>query len=680
MKFSPKHKIIFVFFSLTISTFCLNGQNTKIDSLIAVNKKLKDTDTNKTINFLKIVQEYRQAQDIPNAIKYAKEAEALCSKTKNQSLYAKTNYLLGVTHYHNTQYKEALAYLLKAIEIYEKQKDQIKIANCYNVIALIYQDQTFYTQAQEYHLKCLKMREELKDSANLSGSYSNIGLNYYQIAKQKNENSFESKNIKEAISYLNKAYDLGIKFNNIHIQANSLGNLSNIMNDLMRYNDALNYAQRAIKIYQETGDSYQEAISLIDIGSIYSAQKKYKEAIPYFEKSLLFGTQNNDREIQHYCYNNLVTCYEKTGDYTKAFKYQTEMIKVKDSLFNVDNLKQINDMQVKYDTEKKESENKLLQVENELSTKTLKSQKIVIYLIIGGLLLTVVFAFFIFKGLKKQRQANQIISKQKQEVELQRDLINQQKHIVEEHQKEILDSIHYAKRIQNTIIAHKDFIDENIENNFVYFNPKDIVSGDFYWATKKDNYFFLAACDSTGHGVPGAFMSLLNIGFLSEAINEKDIIEPAKIFDYTRERLISSISKDGQKDGFDGILIRIDKLTKEIIYVAANNSPVIVSQNQLIDLSADKMPVGHGERKDSFTQHKIDYKSGDMLYLYTDGYADQFGGPKGKKFKYKPLNEMLIAISEKPLTEQSEILNDTFNQWKGNLEQVDDVCVIGIRL
>lgn len=452
------------------------------------------------------------------------------------------------------------------------------------------------------------------------------------------------------------------------------------MNDLMRYNDALNYAQRAMKIYQETGDSYQEAISLIDIGSIYSAQKKYKEAIPYFEKSLLFGTQNNDREIQHYCYNNLVTCYEKTGDYTKAFKYQTEMIKVKDSLFNVDNLKQINDMQVKYDTEKKESENKLLQVENELSTKTLKSQKIVIYFIIGGLLLTVVFAFFIFKGLKKQRQANQIISKQKQEVELQRDLINQQKHIVEEHQKEILDSIHYAKRIQNTIIAHKDFIDENIENNFVYFNPKDIVSGDFYWATKKDNYFFLAACDSTGHGVPGAFMSLLNIGFLSEAINEKDIIEPAKIFDYTRERLISSISKDGQKDGFDGILIRIDKLTKEIIYVAANNSPVIVSQNQLIDLSADKMPVGHGERKDSFTQHKIDYKSGDMLYLYTDGYADQFGGPKGKKFKYKPLNEMLIAISEKPLTEQSEILNDTFNQWKGNLEQVDDVCVIGIRL
>jgi serine phosphatase RsbU (regulator of sigma subunit) len=680
MKSISKYILIILFLTFLVSTSKINSQNSKIDSLLEVNKKLKDSDTIKVLNFLKITQEYRQKQDITNAIKFAKEAEALFPKSKNKSLFAKTNYLLGVTHYHNTQYKEALAYMLKAQSLYEEQKDKAKVANTYNVIALIYQDQTFYAQAQEYHLKCLKMREELNDSGNLGGSYSNIGLNYYNIAKQKKEDNYESQNIKDAISNLKRAYELGVKFGNMEVQANSLGNLSNIMNDLTKYDEALKYANQALKIYQETGDAYQESVSLIDIGSIHLAQKKHKEAIPYFEKSLQFGIENNDREIQHYCYANLVSCYEKIGDFTKAFKYQKEMIAVKDSLFNSENSKQINDMQIKYDTEKKESENKLLQVENELSTKTLKSQKIVIYLIVGGLLLTIILAFFIFKGLKKQRQANQIISKQKQEVELQRDLIDQQKHIVEEHQKEILDSIHYAKRIQNTIIAHKDFIDENIENNFVYFNPKDIVSGDFYWATKKENYFFLAACDSTGHGVPGAFMSLLNIGFLSEAINEKDIIEPSKIFDYTRERLISSISKDGQKDGFDGILIRINNITKEIIYVAANNSPVIVSENQLIDLEVDKMPVGHGERKEHFRQHKLEYKSGDILYLYTDGYADQFGGPKGKKFKYKPLNEMLIKISTKPLSEQSEILSNRFNDWRGSLEQVDDVLIIGIKL
>jgi serine phosphatase RsbU (regulator of sigma subunit) len=680
MKSISKYLAILLSLSFLLSSSSIKSQNSKIDSLLEVNKKLKDTDTVKVLNLLKITQECRQKQDIASAIKYAKEAEALFSKSKNKSLYAKTNYLLGVTHYNNTQYKEALAYMLKALSLYEEQKDKAKVANTYNVIALIYQDQTFYAQAQEFHLKCLKMREELKDSGNLGGSYSNIGLNYYNIAKQKREDNYESQNIKDAISHLKKAYDLAVHFDNIQVQANSLGNLSNIMNDLMKYDEALKYAQQALKIYQETEDVYQESVSLIDIGSIYLAQKKHKEAIPYFEKSLQFGIENKDREIQHYCYANLVSCYEKIGDFTKAFKYQKEMIAVKDSLFNSENSKQINDMQVKYDSEKKESENKLLQVENELSNKTLKSQQITMYFVIGGLLIAVFFGFFIFKSLKKQRQANFIISKQKNEVEAQRDLINQQKHLVEEHQKEILDSIHYAKRIQNTIIAHKDFIDENLENNFVYFNPKDIVSGDFYWATKKDNYFYLAACDSTGHGVPGAFMSLLNIGFLSEAINEKDIIEPSEIFDYTRERLISSISKDGQKDGFDGILIRIDTVTKEIIYVAANNNPVIVSGNQLLDLAVDKMPVGHGERKQNFSQHKLEYKSGDMLYLYTDGYADQFGGPKGKKFKYKPLNEMLINISTKPLSEQSEILSNRFNDWRGDLEQVDDVLIIGIQL
>jgi ligand-binding sensor domain-containing protein/serine phosphatase RsbU (regulator of sigma subunit) len=258
--------------------------------------------------------------------------------------------------------------------------------------------------------------------------------------------------------------------------------------------------------------------------------------------------------------------------------------------------------------------------------------------------------------------------------------ISNKKAEIEEKQKEILDSIHYAKRIQNTLLAHQDFLNENIPQNFVYFNPKDIVSGDFYWATKHGNNFYLAVCDSTGHGVPGAFMSLLNIGFLTEAINEKNISETNLIFEYVRERLISSVSKEGQKDGFDGIIVRFNQLTNEITYTAAHNAPILISNNELIELSKDKMPVGIGEKKEQFTCHKIQAKQGDMLYLYTDGYADQFGGPKGKKFKYKPLNELLLALSNKSLNEQKQELENNFKNWKGDLEQVDDVCVIGIRI
>ena len=252
--------------------------------------------------------------------------------------------------------------------------------------------------------------------------------------------------------------------------------------------------------------------------------------------------------------------------------------------------------------------------------------------------------------------------------------------MIEEKQKEILDSIHYAKRIQSALLAHKDFIDAHLENNFVLFKPKDIVSGDFYWAAAKNDKFYLASCDSTGHGVPGAFMSLLNIGFLGEAIKEKNILEPHNIFNYVRERLIDSISKEGQKDGFDGILICVDKANKKVTYAAANNAPVVVREGKLMELECDRMPVGKGELDKSFTLYTFDFKPSDLFYLYTDGYPDQFGGEKGKKFMVKRLHQLLIDLNDKKMDVQSMLLKNTIEDWKGNLEQVDDILVIGIKI
>ncbi len=257
--------------------------------------------------------------------------------------------------------------------------------------------------------------------------------------------------------------------------------------------------------------------------------------------------------------------------------------------------------------------------------------------------------------------------------------ILKQKAIIEEKQKEILDSINYAKRIQYALLASEELLNKNLNNHFVLFKPKDIVSGDFYWATNHKNKFYLAVCDSTGHGVPGAFMSLLNIGFLSEAIKDKGIEEPHEIFNYVRDRLIESIGKDEQQDGMDGILICIDKSTNLVSYASANNSPVLVRQNEIIELGKDKMPVGKGERLMSFKLYQMTVQKGDILYLYTDGYADQFGGPKGKKFKYKQLNGLLINNSSLNVGKQMEELEQHFLNWSGVLEQVDDVCVIGIK-
>ena len=244
----------------------------------------------------------------------------------------------------------------------------------------------------------------------------------------------------------------------------------------------------------------------------------------------------------------------------------------------------------------------------------------------------------------------------------------------------MVDSINYAKLIQYALLANKKLLQDNLPEHFVLFKPKDIVSGDFYWATKKENAFYLAVCDSTGHGVPGAFMSLLNISFLNEAITEKNISAPNEILNHVRKQLIEKT--DGRNDGMDAVLLKFENINNEIKiqYAAANNEPLLIRNNKVIPLPKDKMPVGKGEKTDSFTLQTMDIEKGDLLYFFTDGYVDQFGGHKGKKFKYKQLEELLLTHHDKSLTEQKEILNTSFSNWKGNLEQVDDILFIGIRI
>jgi ligand-binding sensor domain-containing protein/serine phosphatase RsbU (regulator of sigma subunit) len=300
----------------------------------------------------------------------------------------------------------------------------------------------------------------------------------------------------------------------------------------------------------------------------------------------------------------------------------------------------------------------------------------------------------------RQKELEHIIVERTADVVNEKTKVEEKNKIIEDKQKEILDSINYAEKIQRTLLANHEFVNQTIPDSFVFFNPKDIVSGDFYWATKvmsdetfdvfgsdkkkqkvtKRELFYLAVCDSTGHGVPGAFMSLLNISFLNEAINEKNIHDPSRVFDFVRQRLIENMSAGGRRDGMDGILVCFDTSNQLIYYVGSNNAPVVISDGELKNLPTDKMPVGLGENMEPFKLFEINYKKGDMLHLFTDGYADQFGGPQGKKLKYKQLNQLLVDIFPLPLPEQEEILIKKFNDWKGELEQVDDVCILGVRL
>lgn len=262
--------------------------------------------------------------------------------------------------------------------------------------------------------------------------------------------------------------------------------------------------------------------------------------------------------------------------------------------------------------------------------------------------------------------------------------IKHQKNLIEEKHKAITDSINYAERIQRSFLATKELLDDNLKEYFVLYLPKDVVSGDFYWASKlNDGNFALVTADSTGHGVPGAIMSLLNITSLEKAVEHET--DPAKILNHTRKNIIDRLSKDGTKDGgWDGMdcsFISFDFASLKMTVAAANNPVWIVRDGVLNEIKADRFPVGKHEFDDqSFSNRDFELKKGDVIYTMTDGYADQFGGPLGKKFKWKQLQKVLLAHVNQPMSVQQEQIGEVLHNWKSNLEQIDDICLIGIRV
>jgi serine phosphatase RsbU (regulator of sigma subunit) len=263
--------------------------------------------------------------------------------------------------------------------------------------------------------------------------------------------------------------------------------------------------------------------------------------------------------------------------------------------------------------------------------------------------------------------------------------IRQQKEQVEEAHKEITDSINYAERIQRSFLATKELLSENLQDYFVFFQPKEAVSGDFYWAKKLTNgNFVIVNADSTGHGVPGAIMSILNISAIEQAVKE-GLTNPSAIFNATRKTIIERLQNDGSieggKDGMDASILSFNADKSKFTYAAAQNPIWVVRGDELIEIKPEKMPIGkHDNDAVPFVGGEFETHKGDVVYTLTDGYQDQFGGGKGKKFKVRPFKNFLISIAQLPMQEQKEKLQHTFTSWKGDEEQVDDVCIIGVKI
>jgi serine phosphatase RsbU (regulator of sigma subunit) len=617
---------------------------------------------------------YGYERDFDNSLINFNKSLAILKTTKDKTAISKTYFNIGLIYYYTAKYDLAIQQYIEALKLLESIKDTQTLPNIYNGLSGMYKEIRNYNEALNYGQKALKLFSQNKDSVGMASALNNVG-NVYDY-----QNKFD-----EALDYYRKSMRIKELIKMDRGMSSALNNIGIILSKKDSVLQALEYYNKALSYSTVNSDKISQAVSYDGIGMVYYKLKQYDKALSFLEKSIAISTDIDSKLDIVSSYEKIALCYAAKGNYKKAFDYQQLLFATKDSIFNVESSKQVNEMATKYETEKKQllidnlnKDNALKQEELAKSELQVKQQNMQIMFFILAVLLLSILSFFIFRSYKQKKQSAEIILSQKVEVERQRDL-------VEEKSKEITDSIHYAKRIQQALLASDTFLKKHISDYFIFYKPKAIVSGDFYWANVIDGKFVMITADCTGHGVPGAFMSLLNISYLNEAIIEKRIDAPDKILDHVRSQIIQSLNPEGSenegRDGMDATLCVYDFKGMWLRFSAANNPLWLYRNNEIKEFGADKMPVGmyHGEQK-PFTQQTIGLRKGDIVYTFTDGFADQFGGEKGKKFKYKNLQQLLLNNANKPMLEQKQILENTLKDWQGNMEQVDDILIVGIRV
>jgi tetratricopeptide (TPR) repeat protein len=591
-------------------------------------------------------------------------------------------------------YSKALDFFLKSLEIAEELDDKDAIARQLGNIGIVYAEKEEYPKALEYFKRALAMNISNGSKVNQANWIGNIGLVYKKqgdLLLKKGDSAGASQSYPQALEHYFKALKLGEGFGDKKRIELQLGNIGSYYYKMKEYDKALEYFEKERNLDEEIKDKRALALTLSNIGAIYTAQKKYPEAEKYLLHSVSLCDSIGIVDYKRDAENNISDLYSEMsvspyisplmkGQYAiKALEHFKIATTIKDSLLTLEKSKEIERKELSYEFAKKEAAVKAEQEKKDMiAAEESKKQKVIIFSVIAGLLLVLVFTGFILKSLKTVKKQHRLIELKNKETE-------EQKAIIEEKSIEITDSIHYAKRIQQVLMASTTLLKNNLPEYFILYKPKAIVSGDFYWADSADGKFIMITADCTGHGVPGAFMSLLNISFLNQAVNEKKIQSPELILDHVREQIINSLNPLGSdvesKDGMDATICMFDFKGMWLRFSCANNPLWLIRNNELKVFAADKMPVGmyHGEQK-GFSKQTLGLRKGDIIYMFTDGYADQFGGPQGKKFKYKQLKEKLLAIKDLSMEEQKTMLDRTFEEWKGNTEQVDDVCIIGIRV
>ena len=577
------------------------------------------------------------------------------------------------------KYDQAIKYYLKAIMAAGKDSSLVMVS--YNNVGLIYRKLNNFEKAFEYLSKCESISRKNKDLHTLVSVLNNLGI------LRRNEQKFE-----EALIYYAEGFALAQEIDDKKLQGDLLANMSNVYFEQGKPEKGLIYFNRSLEWIKEKGSYYELSVSYINFAYNMLDFKRLQEGEVIADTAVKYSRLCKNYEFIMESYFILSKIQSKRGKYAEAYANLDTTLLYKDSmdLSNLSN--EVSNLQVDFDRQKtaiadsleKVQLTKEFEVDQKLSEEKLWFRDLLLIISFFVLVLVAIGAFLLFKSNRKVRAKNKI---------------------VEEQHKEITDSINYAQRIQSAMISNDEAWKQISPHRSIFFQPKDVVSGDFYWAhfNVEKNLAIWSVADCTGHGVPGAFMSVLGSSFLTDIIVDDGETDPAKILDLLRKKVITSLTKKGEdqpKDGMDLGLCVWEKDTNTLHFAGANNPLYVLRRKEnaaehefkrfidipeanhvLLEVPPNKMPIGsYSGNEAPFKSTSLQLFLGDTLILSTDGYADQFGGELGKKLKSRPFKEFLLGIQNESMSEQSVSLEGYFEEWKGSHDQLDDVCVVGIRI
>ncbi|MCB8964835.1 MAG: tetratricopeptide repeat protein [Bacteroidales bacterium] len=685
-------------------------------------------------------------RDEPNAVlaeNYLFEAKRVADSSSYTTLRATVYNQLGVFYRNQSKYNESLRYHNNAYALAKALNDKRMLAISLNNLGVVYRRIDNHAFATEYHIKALKIAEEIRDSFSVSVSCNSLGnifslngryddaIEYFTRALDISESMGNSlglamncNNIGEvyefkgdyvnARDFYQRSLDVNLRINNlkgIAISYNALGKI-----DLYtgRYKSALDFFSKALTIDKQLGDRKFLADSYINLSRVLLALGRVREAKANIDMSITIAKQINSLIHQQWIYEVYSDYYKREKRYDSALFYYAKASTFKDSVLNEKNTRHISTIQTIYETEKKENEIKLLMQSQEIKQKELKRQNILKNGLLIGLLLTIVIIISIYQAFVTKRNSNNLLSRQireieeqnirleeqKQEIETQKEEIERNKDfieqknsnleeaykIIENYIEKITDSIRYAERIQESIQPSEEMVRAVFTDTLIFNKPKDIVSGDFYWMVTSGKRVYFALSDCTGHGVPGAFMSIIGIDLLNQAVNLHNYYEPDQILEFINEQLIQKLRKSENeqvlKDSMDIAVCIFDRETYQLHYTGALIPLFISSGGEITEIRPDYVTLGtsFGHTEKRFTVNSFKLLAGDWIYLTSDGYFDQLGGPCNKKFMRTNFKQILPKVQSLQGIEQRNVLEMEFLKWMGRNEQIDDVLVWGVKI